>query len=444
MIGGLDSRSLLASQQISLTEITSHSSYDNADGDQITKTPKTGMSLPSGNTLGNVTPSMTNRLASRQPTTAEYAATNRTNHNTNSASNRRIQQLDNEEQDFHNTPTSVPVAPPRSGTSAPLRRTRTAPTHETEQAPTRQPSTRASCKLQTDDTLRRLSKVIHRHITVCKRRTVAASVPAASNPTNDAFDFGDRLRTVAHTGFRSRTVPQPAGPTPLLLEADFVKPRWRYRFHRGTGLNMMSQYTLEKVEHENVSPSETDIYDFFKVVFSHASLSGECGVVCLIYIERLMEVAGLMLLPSNWRPVVLVALLLASKVWQDMSSWNVEFACAFPQYSLKSINRMERLFVEYLKWDLYVSGPLYAKYHYALTNIAHRKNDRARGRYNLAVGIPMRKPLTATSATAAVIQSRSLGMHNSLQAGSCPSEQELDDAVTSSSAGASVMEVHFS
>lgn len=27
------------------------------------------------------------------------------------------------------------------------------------------------------------------------------------------------------------------------------------------------------------------------------------------------------------------------QVWQDLSSWNVEFSTVYPQYSLKSINR---------------------------------------------------------------------------------------------------------
>jgi hypothetical protein len=40
--------------------------------------------------------------------------------------------------------------------------------------------------------------------------------------------------------------------------------------------------------------------------------------VCLIYVERLMEVAFVPLVSSTWRPVLLCGLLLASKVWQDL------------------------------------------------------------------------------------------------------------------------------
>lgn len=56
-------------------------------------------------------------------------------------------------------------------------------------------------------------------------------------------------------------------------------------------------------------------------------------------------------------------------VWQDLPSWNVEFSQIFPQFSLQSINRLERLFINQLKWDLYISSSLYAKYYFALRSL---------------------------------------------------------------------------
>ena len=49
-------------------------------------------------------------------------------------------------------------------------------------------------------------------------------------------------------------------------------------------------------------------------------------------------------------------LLLASKVWQDLSSWNIEFASVYPQFSLDSINKLELNFLRNVKWDLYISS----------------------------------------------------------------------------------------
>ena len=116
---------------------------------------------------------------------------------------------------------------------------------------------------------------------------------------------------------------------------------------------------------------------------SHLQLSAECSVVCLIYVERLMENAGIELLASNWRPIMLCGLLLASKVWQDLSTWNVEFESISPDFSLKSINRPERTFLKYLRYSLFISGSVYARYYFALRSLTEKKDFRRR--YNQAI-----------------------------------------------------------
>ena len=65
-----------------------------------------------------------------------------------------------------------------------------------------------------------------------------------------------------------------------------------------------------------------------------AHLSSECSIVCLIYVERLMEKGKVPLTAQTWRPILLCGLLLASKVWQDYASWNIEFSHVYPQVRL--------------------------------------------------------------------------------------------------------------
>jgi len=78
-------------------------------------------------------------------------------------------------------------------------------------------------------------------------------------------------------------------------------------------------------------------------------------------------------------------LLLASKVWQDWSSWNIEFASVYPQFTLDSINRLELQFLKMAKWDLYISSSLYAKYYFMLRSLLEKQNFRHR--YNRMVGV---------------------------------------------------------
>ena len=65
------------------------------------------------------------------------------------------------------------------------------------------------------------------------------------------------------------------------------------------------------------------------------------------------------------------------------SSWNSEIAEIYPQFSLQAINKLERHFCEEIKWDLYISSSLYAKYYFALRSLAEKKDFRRN--YNIMV-----------------------------------------------------------
>ena len=98
-----------------------------------------------------------------------------------------------------------------------------------------------------------------------------------------------------------------------------------------------------------------------------------------------MEKARVPVLATTWRPIFMCGLLLASKVWQDWASWNIEFASVYPQFSLDAINKLEVKFCQMVDWDLYISSSLYAKYYFALRSLLEKQDFRRR--YNQMVGI---------------------------------------------------------
>ena len=139
-------------------------------------------------------------------------------------------------------------------------------------------------------------------------------------------------------------------------EEKFATPRYKCTVVRVPMARPGMVFGLKQIRPKYEIPSEEEIYEFAHQLFKTVQLSSECSIVCLIYIERLMEASKVPLLASTWRPIFMCGLLLASKVWQDLSSWNIELASVYPQFSLEAINRLELQFLRMVKWDLYISS----------------------------------------------------------------------------------------
>jgi len=107
-------------------------------------------------------------------------------------------------------------------------------------------------------------------------------------------------------------------------------------------------------------------------------LTPECSVIALIYAERLMDKAGVTLLACNWRPVLVASLLLASKVWQDLSTWNAEFTDILADWPLPGVNELERRFVSALGFDLFITPSTFARYYFALRSLGEEVGFRRR------------------------------------------------------------------
>jgi len=210
------------------------------------------------------------------------------------------------------------------------------------------------------DALRRVAIILHQHITKIEQR----------------FETG--VRGADDTGLFKASMRE------VFNEDLFVTPRYRCCMVRVPMARPGVVYSMRKIRTVYNTPTTDEIYDFAHQLFKKVQLSSECSIVCLIYVEKLMEVAKVPLMPDTWRPVFMCGLLLASKVWQDLSSWNIEFASVYPQFSLEAINRLELQFLKLIKWDLYISSSLYAKYYFALRSLLEKSGFR--NRYNQMVG----------------------------------------------------------
>lgn len=139
-----------------------------------------------------------------------------------------------------------------------------------------------------------------------------------------------------------------------------------FAFHPAIPGTMYEQ--SKKVIRDTTPPKLETVQKFLTKVFDKLFLSAECSIVAWIYVERLGR-KDVPLTVRNWRPLILAALLAASKVWDDHCLWNVEFADLFSGFSLKDINLLERRFLCAIGYELYISSSEYALYYFQLRNV---------------------------------------------------------------------------
>ena len=141
----------------------------------------------------------------------------------------------------------------------------------------------------------------------------------------------------------------------------------------------------------NVIPSLQKVEEFFVNIFSKSQLEGECIIMALIYCERLVRKTKgrFCIRHDNWRSTLFACLVMASKVWDDLSMWNVDFSNILPTFTLQKINDLELKLLEELGFIIRVSAGEYAKYYFHLRSLMGKLGlqsyDEARSRVPLDV-----------------------------------------------------------
>jgi len=147
-------------------------------------------------------------------------------------------------------------------------------------------------------------------------------------------------------------------------------------------------YTTSLVSwQENSSLAVDCIAEFVGKIIQKADFSCEVLITALCIFTRFMRHTGTpqsmipMIQLSKWRLMFLTTLLVAQKTWDDSSLDNASFAIiwryAAPSFDdepgLKHFNEMESLFLNLMRFDVYVSPRLYAEVYFDLSSIYIKK-----------------------------------------------------------------------
>ncbi|KAG0168461.1 hypothetical protein DFQ28_001921 [Apophysomyces sp. BC1034] len=98
-------------------------------------------------------------------------------------------------------------------------------------------------------------------------------------------------------------------------------------------------------------------------------LSSEHAIISLIYVERMLNHSGQDLCDISWRLILLAAVLVAVKTWDDCAIFNVDFVHIFFETDISTINYIERQFLAAIDWNVTVRCSAFASRYFALREL---------------------------------------------------------------------------
>ena len=121
-------------------------------------------------------------------------------------------------------------------------------------------------------------------------------------------------------------------------------------------------------DHVEVKDDPTTVRNWIKHFHQHAQLEDDVLLITVIYFERLISTRKIELNSTTYRAFILVSLLIASKIWDDVSMENGDFA-AIADWNLLKVNELEVMALEALDWRCTVTAGEYTTYFFKLRSV---------------------------------------------------------------------------
>ncbi|KAF9147690.1 hypothetical protein BG015_010633 [Linnemannia schmuckeri] len=137
---------------------------------------------------------------------------------------------------------------------------------------------------------------------------------------------------------------------------------------------------------ERVLMTQADIFDFMRFIFDCGqNLGAENAIITLIYVERMTELGNLSFHAINWRRLLLGALILSIKVWEDLAVFNSDVCAIFEGLSVKDVNALERFSMAKLQYNVSVKRSVYAAYYFRLRDVSEQQYNLHYGKLTMSL-----------------------------------------------------------
>ena len=125
----------------------------------------------------------------------------------------------------------------------------------------------------------------------------------------------------------------------------------------------------ERIELLRKTPSKDEISGFIEAIYDLAQFSPECCVICLVYINRINALTDMPLLPTTWRPLVIISLLIGQKMFDDKYLSNADFQYIYPFFDSEQFNLLEIKFLDLIQYNTHIKLSIYTRYYLELKSL---------------------------------------------------------------------------
>ena len=165
-----------------------------------------------------------------------------------------------------------------------------------------------------------------------------------------------------------------------IIDIDTVEKLKNYFLRQSEIFDDNFNYNLMQVVSRKyiTAPDPQIIFDFCADILVLTKMEKEVLILSLIYLERFIFNTGVLLTSRNWRRMLFIALIIASKIWDDNSFENKHFAQIFSTLKVGEINLLEGVFMNLINYNVFVSQKEYFEYLFMIKSLALKYNYNGR------------------------------------------------------------------